>query len=298
VPRTWTHNLLRFDGDTGLLEYLIDGVPEAITHVTATGREGGTVWQPAIGGLADLHLAPDFSGLVDEFRLSRRFVEDPSLKPFPREPALVISPVADLGFTHSRLVAIDLVARTPGTSGIELAYRMADEAAGWASEAPGWIPFRPGQDLAPSALGRYVQVRAELYADGSLRETPSLSALVFRYEPDPPPPPPSAVQAFPRNGAIELRWSRVPLADIGGYLIYYGEAPGEYRGRLAFEGPSPVDAGAKLSLTLTGLENGRIYYFAVASYDAAGRTASGGNPPSRAGEFSTEVSARPSRTAP
>jgi hypothetical protein len=142
-----------------------------------------------------------------------------------------------------------------------------------------------------------VQVRAELYADGTGTLTPALSSLKLRYEPDPPPPPPAKLMAIAKNGAIELRWTRVPVSDLGGYLVYYGDSPGEYFGTSATEGPSPVDAGQNLSLVLSGLQNGRLYYFAVASYDGPGLAATGGNPPSRAGDFSNEIAARPSRTA-
>ncbi|HSV56850.1 MAG TPA: fibronectin type III domain-containing protein, partial [Magnetospirillaceae bacterium] len=67
-------------------------------------------------------------------------------------------------------------------------------------------------------------------------------------------------------------------------------APGEYHGTDADQGRSPLDVGNVTSVTLTGLRNGRLYYFAVTSYDAV--------LPRRPGEFSREVSARPSRTAP
>ncbi|MEI6874154.1 MAG: LamG-like jellyroll fold domain-containing protein [Spirochaetota bacterium] len=298
IPRSWTHHLLRFDGDSGLLEYLVDGVPEAMTYVTSTGREGGTVFEPAIGGASPLRLGADFAGLIDEFRVSRSFVTSPNLKPYGRDPALILSPVADLGYAHSRLTSIDVEARSPGTTGIELSYRIADEASAWRLDEPAWIPLRAGQPLPESPRGRYVQVRVELYADGSRSLSPALSSLSLHFEPDPPPPPPARLVATVKNGAIELRWTRVPVADLGGYLIYYGESPGEYFGSGALEGRSPVDAGQNLSFTLTGLQNGRLYYFVVASYDSAGLAQAGGNPPSRAGEFSTEIAARPSRTAP
>jgi hypothetical protein len=298
LPRSWSHHLLRFDGDTGLLEYLVDGVPEAITYVTSTGREGGTVFEPAVGGTNPLRLAADYAGLIDEFRISRSFVAEPNLKPYGRDAALVLSPIADLGYGHSRLVAIDASFRSPGTTGVELSYRIADETAAWTLDRPEWLPLRSGAKLPATALGRYVQVRVELFPDGSRTLTPALSSLVIRYEPDPPPPPPSKVLALAKDGAVELRWARVPVADIGGYLVYYGEGPGDYFGKAALEGRSPVDAGESISLTLTGLQNGRIYYFAVASYDGPGLASRGGNPAVRAGDCSPEVAARPSRTAP
>ncbi len=296
VPRAWSHHLLRFDADTGLVEYLVDGLPEATAYATSSGREGGEVREPAVGTASPLRLFPEYAGLADELRLSSRFVESPALAPYGRDPGLLLSPIADLGYGHSRLLSIGLEGRTPGGTGIELSYRIAEDWTAWRSGAAAWTPFRPGEALPEPALGRYVQVRAELFPDGTGRLTPSLSSLELRFEPDPPPPPPARLLASPKDGAVLLRWPAVPEADVGGYLVYYGEAPGEYLGTGADQGPSPVDAGKATSITLTGVPNGRLLYFAVAAYDAAAGSAPGGAA-SRAGEFSAEAFARPSRTA-
>jgi hypothetical protein len=294
VPKAWSHHLLRFDGDTGLLEYVVDGVTEAAVYATSTGHEGGDVYSPAVGAAAALTLGSSYGGLMDEFRISRSPVSSPALQSYGRDPGLVLSPVVDLGVGNSRLASVDLVARTPGATGIELSYRISDEWAGWRFDSPEWIPFRPGEGLPGSARGRYVQIRADLYPDGTGRVTPSLSSLVLHYEQDPLPPPPARLVATAKDGAVELRWSRVPDADVAGYLVYYGGGPGEYYGAAAAEGPSPIDVGKVTSITISGLPNGSLVYFAVATYDAAILP---GKPESRAGEFSAEVSARPLRTA-
>ena len=63
-------------------------------------------------------------------------------------------------------------------------------------------------------------------------------------------------------------------------------------------------AGGATSMTITGVPNGRLLYFAVAAYDGAPAVIAAGVAASsprraiqRAGEFSPEASARPSRTA-
>ena len=308
VPRVWSHHLLRFDGDTGLLEYLVDGRPEATTYATASGHEGGTVFEPAVGAAAPLKFCPEYSGLADELRISRAFVEKPALEPFGRDPSLVVTPIADLGFGNSRLVAVDAEYKAPGTASVEFAYRIADSWSAWraadAGKEAAWTPLRPGEALPESTRGRYVQVRAELYADGAGRLTPSLSSVTLRYEADPPPPPPARLIAVPKDGAVELHWTRVPEADLAGYLVYYGEKPGEYFGAGADQGPSPIDAGNTTTLTLTGVPNGRLLYFVVAAYDSGPDPDAGvqsapdtKRAEARAGEFSPETAARPSRTA-
>ncbi len=304
VPREWSHHLVRFDGDTGLVEYLVDGIPEATAYATKSGREGGSVYQPHVGASSPLRFCPGFSGLADELRISRYLVERPSLIQYGGEAGLVLSPVADLGYGNSRLLAVDAALKEPGATSVELAYRIADSWAGWKGDYPEWIPLRPGEGLPESARGRFAQVRALLFPDGSGRLSPALSSITLRYEPDPPPPAPARLIATARDGAIELRWTIVPEADLAGYLVYYGDRPGEYAGTGADQGPSPVDAGNATSLSITGVPNGRLLYFAVAAYDGAPAVpAAGIAAPSqkraslRAGEFSPEASARPSRTA-
>jgi hypothetical protein len=75
-------------------------------------------------------------------------------------------------------------------------------------------------------------------------------------------------------------------------MLYYGYAPGDYFGGDAAEGSSPVviPGADSSSALLTGLTNGRLYYVAVAGFDAA-------DPP-HVGDFSREVTARPSRISP
>ena len=51
-------------------------------------------------------------------------------------------------------------------------------------------------------------------------------------------------------------------------MVYYGSTSGEYIGQSAAQGSSPVDAGKKTGFRLSGLENGKIYYFAVSAYDS------------------------------
>jgi hypothetical protein len=106
------------------------------------------------------------------------------------------------------------------------------------------------------------------------------------YEPDLPPPPPPGVVAVPGNQKVTLFWKRVNLRDIAGYEIYYGERPGSYNGRISLQGESPINAGNVTEFEITGLENGKIYYFTVVAYD--------NSPIPHQSVFSKEVHARPS----
>ncbi len=69
-------------------------------------------------------------------------------------------------------------------------------------------------------------------------------------------------------------------------MIYYGDKPGEYFGSDAIEGPSPIDAGNSESFVLTGMENGKLYYITLVSYDNA--------QPPHYSDLGAEISVRPS----
>ena len=290
VPRSWSHHLVRFDSSTGLVEYLMNGVSESAAYATSTGREGGAVYLPSVGTASPVALGPNYTGLLDELRLSSVWVERPNLGRYGLDPGSAVSPLVDLGWANTRLRTIDASIRTPGNSGAAFFFRSGDAPETWRANSPEWRPFHPGRPLPEDALGRYAQVRVEFYPDPRGSEGPILSSLTLNYLPDLPPPPPGEVLAVPGDGRITVRWSRVPEADLKGYLVYYGTAPGEYYGTDAVQGPSPVDAGNAVTLALTGLANGRLYYFRIAAYDSV--------LPRRPGEFSREIAARPLRSVP
>jgi hypothetical protein len=284
VPRSWHHHLLRFDGGTGLLEYLVDGVPEAVVY--ARSEPDGPPLAPHTGEAdsAPLELGRGYTGFLDELRLSRAFVENPVLARFDGRAGVAASVPLDLGYTGTRLKRVEAVYEAKGDSDIFFYYRLADRLSSDQLDSD-WVQFRPGVEL-PEARGRYVQLRVELFPDGRRALSPQLSELRLVYEQDLPPAPPAGVLAVAGNGRVRLRWNLVREEDVRGYLVYYGLAPGNYHSTEAGRGPSPIDVGPVTELDLEGLENGRLYYFSVVCYDSA-------EPPHRSG-FSKEVSARPS----
>jgi hypothetical protein len=310
VPRDWHHHLLRYDSRLGLLEYLVDGIPEGIIYTTDTGLERGAVLLPFIGdaGPGQVRVGSDLTGFVDELRISRAFVQEPNLDRYSSNVGIFVSRTFDLGFTGTRLKRIDGVYRTPGDSAVYFYYRMTDRADADTSEIP-WTQFEAGQPLggapglgasqrrtaglgAPPAdnRGRYLQVMVELYPDGSRRQSPEVSELRLVYEQDLPPAPPTGLYAEAGNGQVSLYWSTVNEEDVAGYLVYYGTEPGSYHGRDSDLGPSPIDVGRVAQVDVSGLTNSRLYYFTVVAYDAT-------EPPHRS-LFSREVSARPSGLLP
>jgi hypothetical protein len=296
LPRAWHHHLLRFDSRLGVLEYALDGEVEAVVHTTDTGREKGSVAVPMIGSAlpGPLVVCPKFTGFLDELRVSRRFVDSPSLARFSGRRGTAVSDVLDLGRPATRVVRIETVQSTPSDSSVFCYYRLSDMLGRPASTSSGaeagWIPFAPGTGLPETARGRYLQVMVELFPDGRRAEAPSVSSIRIVYEPHQPPLAPAGLTAAPGNGKVTLSWRRVDDPEVKGYEVYYGGSPGSYFGEGAAQGASPLDAGDVAQLEVTGLENGTLYYFSVVAYDGA--------EPRQRSLFAAEVGARPSRIYP
>src|SRR2546430_14889919 len=69
----------------------------------------------------------------------------------------------------------------------------------------------------------------------------------------------SLAPAVSSAAQVTLAWDPNTETDLSGYKLYYGTSSGSY--------PSSVDVGNLTSYTLSGLLEGRIYYFAVTAYD-------------------------------
>jgi hypothetical protein len=286
VPRTWRHHGLYFDAATGLVEYQVDGQPEAILYATASGGEGGAAAFPRINGdrQAPLVIGEGFTGFLDEFVIERNPPARTDLAAFPAEGGSAETSVIDLGYGGCALLRIDAVWQSPEDSAVFFYYRLGEDLEGL--EAGDWRPFAPGTAFPSGAAGRYVRVKAELFPDGRRSLTPRLMGFAIVYEKNEPLPPPSFVAAAAGDGRVALRWSVVADSRLEGYAVYYGSRPGVYDGTESSLGPSPLRVGKATSVLLEGLANGTLYYFVVSSYDGYSDLR---------GQFSNEVSSRPSR---
>lgn len=288
VPEIWMHHSIRFDEETGLLEYRINGLLEAQKYVTETGHEdGGSVFVPMLGVPADIDICPQYTGLIDDFRIQRSAKSESteSLRfdtyrtdggRFESQPILLSS--------GASVTRIDALVSEPPQTAVELYVRSGDNFFNWTEDFPEWIPVKNHREIK-NMSGLYFQVAANLYPDGGGKKSPSVTELKISYKEIPSPLAPFKLTAVPSDGAVTLTWPHSVDDSVGGYYLFYGDRPGEYLGRGAEEGSSPVDVGNVTSVTLSGLKNGKIYYFAVASYSKFNNRITG--------ELSKEVFARP-----
>ena len=74
-------------------------------------------------------------------------------------------------------------------------------------------------------------------------------------------------------GTATLTWDAVTAANLSGYRLYYGTAPGTYFQAIG----SGVNVGNVITHTLTGLSSGTRYYFAATAFDTSGNESSFSN---------------------
>lgn len=292
VPGEWSRHTISFDEETGCLEYLVDGRTEDIVYITSTGREGGTVCMPVLGAHSVLEICPAYTGRIDHIRIVRRSYEKNKAdifstgnERFNTSGGRFVSQPILLERT-STLNSIEALMNIPSETDIKLYVRSGENFYGWTEDSPAWVEVVPGRAIE-GVSGLYFQVAGDLLPDGNGTKTPSLTELSLKYTQSELPLPPFYVTAEAGDKSVTLTWNYSVDDSAAGYYVYYGSRPGEYLGRLALEGTSPINAGNTTSLTLTGLENGKIYYFAVASYSSIDSRLRG--------ELSKEVFARPSK---
>ena len=306
IPKQWHHHLIRYRASSGLLEYLVDGKTEGLTHATPSGTEDSHPYGAVIGPRTkgELVLGGHYNGAIDELRLTRAWVENPQHDQYLADFATkgtAISRIFDLKFPDSTVDSVKVRASTEGNTALTWSFRMAETIRyQWtfsgettrslttpAAEEDSWIRFQPGQDLSRMASGRYLQFRIDLLPSGTGSETPRINSIVVSTRPDPPPPAPVGLEIIPGDGQVTVRWKPVLQGSVQGYLVFFGPRPGQTQGTVSGQGTSPLDVGKVTETVLSGLLNDQIYYVSVAAYRSTAVSA-----------VSRELPGRPQRKLP
>jgi len=306
IPKQWHHHLIRYRASSGLLEYLVDGKTEGLTHATPSGTEDGHPYGAVVGPRTrgELVLGGHYNGAIDELRLTRAWVEEPQHDRFVADFATkgtAISRIFDLRFPDSTVDTVKVRASTEGDTALIWSFRMAETIRyQWTfsgettrslstpeTEEDSWIRFQPGQDLSRMASGRYLQLRVDLLPSGTGTETPRVNSILVSTQPDPPPPAPTGLEATPGDGQLTLRWKPVLQGAVQGYLVFFGPRPNQTQGTVSSQGVSPLDVGKATEVVLSGLLNDQIYYLSVVAYRSTAVSV-----------VSHEITARPQRKLP
>ena len=261
--RRWQHHLLRYRQARGLLEYLIDGQPQAVTYTTENGREGGAryshIHRPTTQ--EELHIAPAFSGMLDEFRIVGEWMEPPPLRNYSVASGVIESNIIDLAERYGQLRRIEAQFQTPDQSQVQIEYRTAMERREFVEEdEASWVVVHPDIDIIPSPYLRFLKLRVRLLPDGVGANSPRLSTIgvvIERAVPLSAPRNPIVIENA-ADKSIELMWQ--PPFDLQplGYRIFYGPRPGYY--------PYRIEVGTPTRYLLPPLKPDSPYYFVIESY--------------------------------
>lgn len=275
IPDKWSYHVLSFDCETGILEYIVNGITEDIIYVTSTGTEEGENSLVVLGEPSEIQFCSEYTGKIDDIRILRRPYSPPDFKAaeaiqnygrqlysteggrFETKPIKVS--------TGAILNSLNAVENVPEQTAVCFFVRSGDNYFNWTDNYPEWKPVESGEELS-GITGLFFQVACDLYPDGNGEITPSVTTVELDFTELPLPLPPFTVKAEAGNGCVYLSWNYSVDDTTGGYYIYYGNRPGEYLGRIAVEGVSPIKVGNQTAYKITGLENGKIYYFSIASW--------------------------------
>lgn len=294
IPEKWSYHAISFDCENGCLEYFVDGITQDIKYITSNYREDGEVCLVEMGTPSELEFCTEYTGLIDDIRVLRRPYSPPDYQSAEfagKSGRMIYRP--DGGYfeslplmvsTGASLKSISAEIKEPSQTDIEFFVRSGDNYFNWTDTYPEWKSVENNQEI-DNLSGLYFQVAIYLYPDGDGKTSPSVTQVELNFEEVPLPLPPFNVRAKAANGSVTLSWNYSVDETVGGYYVYYGNRPGEYLGRVALEGMSPIKLSNITSVELTGLENGKIYYFAIASWSSLDERI--------IGELSQEVFARP-----
>ncbi|MBP5157491.1 MAG: fibronectin type III domain-containing protein [Treponema sp.] len=269
IPDEWTHHAISYDVESGLLEYRINGRIEAMRYITSNGQElGGDVYRCNLGVVADIDICPQYTGLIDDFHI-RRSNESESAQAmrydiYDRDGGRFVTKPIKIS-PNAELVKVDALLDIPSQTDVMLYVRSGNNQFEWTDSYPEWIPVTNHSQIK-NVKGLYFQLAVDLFPDGGGAVTPSVMNVALNFKEIDAPLPPFRVTAVASDSSVTLSWTYSVDKETGGYYVYYGERPGEYLGKEAVEGVSPINVGNLNSITFNGLKNGKIYYFAVAAY--------------------------------
>jgi hypothetical protein len=232
-----------------------------MVHTTPEGREGTEPFSPRIGTLSDqpLHLAPSFSGYIDEFRLASAYDSTPPAGGYSDLETAVsgkgrTNPV-DSGFPGSSLTGVRVRVDMPGSTLVRFYARsLNDREEIWniglpVPGDPEWTELKMTREpedptgfgnwykwslndtesSGNSVRGRYFIVSYILDPDPAADLAPVLSALELEYEPRiPPRPPRDLVWERDNDDRIRISWSGDAEAGVSGWWLSWGPRPGDY----------------------------------------------------------------------
>ncbi len=216
IPDTWTYHALSYDCETGILEYLVNGVTEDIKYITNTGTEDGDISLVVLGAKSKIQICSKYTGKIDDIRILRRPYSQPDYQSAesagkvsrmlyqPTGGKFVTKPI--VVSTGSRLSMLSSEMTVPSQTDVCFYVRSGDNYFNWTDNYPKWKKVESGKEIK-DVTGMYFQVACEIFPDGDGSLSPTITDIKLTFDELPLPLPPFTVRAEAGNGKVVLSWN-------------------------------------------------------------------------------------------
>lgn len=233
--------LLVYKANEGSVTLYLDGVEQEKIYATSNFSPNGTILTPRFHkwDRSPIIIGKNYLGALDGLVFSNHIISPktvsgnfPSLvkrgSKFFQKPGVVISQRIDLPLSQTRIDRLSFDTVEPDGSFVKLFYRYSDEP--FSPDTDEWtFPFKELPGAATVVKGKYIQWKAELFADGAGKHTPLINGMHLRYALKRTPEAPrdiSILDTHNREVTLEfLRSLDMNVVNGGRYHIYYGVKP-------------------------------------------------------------------------
>ncbi len=292
IPEKWSLINITYNSYSGIIKLYINGSEVGIGVATIDGNLHSSVLNIRFNPInrCFIKIAPSFLGAIDEFYIFKDVIVTSNEK-YSSDGGEIISKVIDMGKGGIRIKKVNMEDLKNNNSEIFYFYRYSDKpfyADEQYSEDIKWTLF--DFNKIPYDKIRYIQWKILLLPGNDNNNSPAFKSVGILYDKDIPPAKPVGLKAIVKDNGIILKWVRNSEKDIKGYKIYYGTKANYYFGKGALNGESPIIIDTrenfdKEGITIKGLKNNIMYYFAITAFDDEDKT--------NESDFSEEISVRP-----
>ncbi|WDI35354.1 hypothetical protein PVA45_06490 [Entomospira entomophila] len=266
----WVHQLVSMDVSRGFIQLLQNNEIVATRYTSIDNYAGSIISQPKFQGRKGQELRiGEFYGYLDGFLISRDFIDRTSLSRYESRGHFITEPIPVHGMI---LEQISVIAEQQDSAEIRMLARASQSAMVLQnmSNESGWVEVNADffQKIERDQV-RFIQLRADFFAGRSRLSSPTLRDIHVEYIKRPLPAVPGNLRYDRELNQLRILWQPLMTANVAGYRLYFGTASGEYFGSLE-QGLSPIDIGMDHMISLSGLVQGRMYYFSLVSYDEHG----------------------------
>ncbi len=292
--KEWHHYRLTYNPANGLINLYIDGQLEKQVWATKDGNPGTSIMYLQIPEKWYYVIGRGFRGFIDNFFLSPDLSNKFEISIHDRKRGFIQSRALNLKSLVS-IYDIDVNKKLLTDTSVTLQYRASVNpfSDNTSSKIITWKDYNlVNYQENPSIKCKYIQFRIIMFPSPEGKFSPLVKSLKLKYNKVDIPSIPLGLFAFSTQKKVILSFRESLNKNIVAYKIYYGKKKGQYWGRSALQGVSPVlvpiteleknNNNARLYYELKSLMLNKVYYIRITALTDEGLES----------EMSKEVSVR------